>query len=279
MLVFAHMMKTAGTSVSMQLIRHFGKRMHIVPGGLGMSESDYGKWQLENDLRALQTPIDLIAGHPMRPYVDFGQRSKNMAWFTFMREPNERYVSHFLHDLKWTDGFAYKRYSSMKKKNVIEWESIEGFSNYQTKFLAGEVNLEKAISVLESQMAWVGRTEEFECSMCSFKRHFGIDDFYIDMTRTNSSLAGTSLKNSIFAKHFDFINDMNQVDSELYKYFLANIWPRYRIDNFRTVSKKGKSKLSRVINVAEFQFMRHTRLRPTRVSLKNLKRFWRRWIK
>jgi hypothetical protein len=42
-LVFSHMMKTAGTSISKQLIAHYGSKMHIVPGGLLMNDDCYNK--------------------------------------------------------------------------------------------------------------------------------------------------------------------------------------------------------------------------------------------
>ena len=44
-LVFSHMMKTAGTSLSKQLAAHFGRKMYIVPGGLKMGDDYYDKSQ------------------------------------------------------------------------------------------------------------------------------------------------------------------------------------------------------------------------------------------
>ena len=37
-LVFAHMMKTAGTALTKQLIGHYGAKLHLVPGGLKMDD-------------------------------------------------------------------------------------------------------------------------------------------------------------------------------------------------------------------------------------------------
>jgi len=66
----------------------------------------------------------------------------------------------------------------MKEKGIVEWEELEGFSNYQTKFLAGEANYDKAVEILEKKMNWVGYAGEFEASMYSFKRHFNLTDFH-----------------------------------------------------------------------------------------------------
>ena len=56
----------------------------------------------------------------------------------------------------------------MKEKSNVEWEELEGFSNYQTKFLAGEANYGKAIGIFEKKMNWVGYAGKFEASMYSF---------------------------------------------------------------------------------------------------------------
>lgn len=40
-LVFAHMMKTAGTALTKQLIAHFEAKLHLVPGGLKMDDCYY----------------------------------------------------------------------------------------------------------------------------------------------------------------------------------------------------------------------------------------------
>jgi len=170
LLVFSHMMKTAGTSLSKQLAAHFGRKMHIVPAGLKMDDDYYNKSKLKNDLDLFNQKLKIITGHPMRPYIDFGKEAEQaMSWFTFFREPKKRYVSHYLHDFNWTNNFSFRRYKHMKEKNIVEWEELEGFSNYQTKFLAGEDNVDKAIEILETKFSWLGLTEEYEISMESFK--------------------------------------------------------------------------------------------------------------
>ena len=75
-----------------------------------------------------------------------------MSWFTFFRDPKKRYVSHYLHDFKWTEHFSYPRYKNMKERNIVEWEEVEGYGNYQTKFIAGEDNVDKAIEILETKI-------------------------------------------------------------------------------------------------------------------------------
>jgi len=40
-LVFAHMMKTAGTALTKQLIGYYGAKLHLVPGWLKMDDCYY----------------------------------------------------------------------------------------------------------------------------------------------------------------------------------------------------------------------------------------------
>jgi hypothetical protein len=150
-LVFSHMMKTAGTSISKQLIAHYGSKMHIVPGGLLMNDDCYNKEGFKNDYKKLHQRLKLISGHPMRPYIDFGEHEKNMAWFTFFREPTKRFVSHYLHDYKWTNHFSLNSHKVMKNSSIIEWDKFYNFSNYQTRFIAGENNFDKAVELLEKK--------------------------------------------------------------------------------------------------------------------------------
>jgi hypothetical protein len=87
----------------------------------------------------------------MRPYIDFGEHEKNMAWFTFFREPTKRFVSHYLHDYKWTNHFSLNSHKVMKNSSIIEWDKFYNFSNYQTRFIAGENNFDKAVELLEKK--------------------------------------------------------------------------------------------------------------------------------
>jgi hypothetical protein len=126
LLVFAHMMKTAGASIGKQLVAHFGGAMHIVPGGLKMGDDYYNYSKLKNDLDRFNQRLKVITGHPMRPYIDFGEEAvQRMLWFAFFREPKKRYVSHYLHNFKWTDGFSYTTHKDMKDKSIMEWERID----------------------------------------------------------------------------------------------------------------------------------------------------------
>jgi len=96
-LVFAHMMKTAGTSLIKQIVGHFGRNVHVVNSGQEMADDQYRQKQLVADLKKFNQ-LSVLCGHAFRPYIDFGAIEDKMLWFTLLRDAEERYVSHFLYD-------------------------------------------------------------------------------------------------------------------------------------------------------------------------------------
>ena len=257
--------------------------MHIVPGGLRMDDDYYNQAKLKYDLDLFNRKLKIITGHPMRPYIDFGKEAEQvMSWFTFFRKPHTRYVSHYLHDLKWTNNFSSPRYRRMKEKSIVEWEELEGFSNYQTKFLAGEDNVDKAIDILENKFSWVGLTEEYETSLVSFKNYFDLHQLYIDARASNTNLADEATKKAVHDTYADFIAEMNQNDIQLYKHVKDKIWPKYRklaVDAEGNKSVKPKGRIRRELNTILFQINRQIKVNETEVNLRNLKRFYNRWYR
>ena len=282
LLVFAHMMKTAGTSLSKQLIAHFGGKMHIVPGGLKLDDDYYNKSKLKQDLELFNNNLEIISGHPMRPYVDFGRNEQRMIWFTFFREPKKRYVSHYLHDFKWTKEFSYIRHKKMKNKSIIEWEKLDNYSNYQTRFIAGEDNVDKAIEILENKFYWMGLTEDYETSMESLKSRLDLNHLYIDTKPTNTNLADRNTKKMVHENYSDFIVDMNQNHILLYDHVKHKIWPKYKklaASENHLKSVKPKGLIRREINTAIFQINRRLKVNETKLNWKNIKRFYNRWYR
>lgn len=278
-LVFSHMMKTAGTSLSKQLIGHYGSRMHIVPGGLMLDDDYYDENKFEEDLIKSNHNLKIVTGHPMRAYIDFGEYEKNMVWFTFFREPKKRFVSHYLHDYKWTGNFGHKNHRKMKNKSIVEWDKFYNFSNYQTRFIAGEENFDKAVELLETKISWVGITEKYEESLYSFKSHFKLHNFHFEIERSNTNLADQKIKKSVHKEYADFIKEKNEIDIRLYNYVLKRIWPKFERKANNSMNKKGKNKLSRTVNTFSFHINRQLKYRTSEVNIDNIKRFYRRWYR
>lgn len=86
-------------------------------------------------------------------------------------------------------------------------------------------NLDKAIEIIHQKMDWIGVTEKFEESLCTFKNHFDLQDFFISLQRTNSSFSEKEKVQEIFLKHADFITEKNELDRLLYQYVMKKFGP------------------------------------------------------
>lgn len=277
-LVFSHMMKTAGTALSKEIIQHYGPKVHIVPGGLRLNHTYYTSEKLANDILKKNHQLKVLIGHPLRPHIDFNQANYNLRWFTFLRKPSERYLSHFLHQYKWTKNFQQRRYRSMKEVNIINWEKIDNFANYQCRFICGEANADKAVEVLEEKFEWVGITEDYKRAIQSFKSHFDLNNMYTKQGLTNRSLANDNLKKDTVRRHWDFIQEMNKEDDKLYDYVLKRVWPKCLIENSND-SRVSTTEFRRFLNMLRFQIDRQLKFQTADLNVRNLKRFYNRWYR
>jgi hypothetical protein len=278
-LVFSHMMKTAGTAFSKQLIQYYGKKVHIVHGGLHLSDTKYDNSQLKKDFEKKNKKLKVLIGHPIRPYMNFDIPEHQLKWFTFLRDPQKRYLSHYLHKYNETHSFTHSRYKNMRNNSIIEWEKIDNCSNYQCKFIAGEANAQKAIDIIENKFEWVGLTVDYEKAVDSFKAHFGLDDLYVKKEITNKSVANQNKKNKIKLDYADFILNMNQQDQILYNYVQNEVWPRFKDKKPSLNIVEKSNSLVRAFNMINFQIDKQTKFRSTKITLRTLKRFYERWYK
>ena len=167
----------------------------------------------------------------------------------------------------------------MKDKSIVEWEKVDQNSNYQTKFIAGEANAQKAIDIIEEKFSWVGLTEEYDKAVESFKAYFKLDDLFVEQKVTNRSLSGNDEKNRVKREYSDFIQEMNTEDQILYDYIKKNIWPKFKdLKADKTVKTKYNS-LERKLNMLSFQIDRQRKFKPTEINTKNLIRFYKRWYR
>ena len=278
-LVFAHMMKTAGTALTKQLISHYGSKLHLVPGGLRMNDCSYTNKELKKDFAKVNRQLSVITGHPLRPHLDFHLPNAELRWFTFLREPTKRYLSHYLHDYKWSENFRYKRYQSMKNNSIVEWEKVENYKNYQTRFIAGETNLDKAIEILETKMAWVGTADHYDESLLAFKGFFGLHDLCTSGRKTNTSLAREDVRKETVKKYSEFITEQNQTDLQLYEYFRNHLWPKFKSHKNQVKPVREKPQIIRSFNTIQFQLSRQLNFSSTQLNYKNLIRFYNRWYR
>lgn len=60
------------------------------------SRSIYLYQDLKKDARLFRR-LKCITGHGLKPFVDFREYESRLRWFTFLRDPKKRFISHYIH--------------------------------------------------------------------------------------------------------------------------------------------------------------------------------------
>jgi hypothetical protein len=157
---FVHIEKTAGRTVRAVLLRSFG-------AGHCEIRTPYARREPEtDDRRVCVTAADLhkvrriyrglsgIAGHNVKPYSDLERECPGIRYFTWLRDPVKRYLSHFKNRSR-----AYSR------EDFERWADAAWTHDWQTKMIAGEASAQKAIDLLAERVGFVGLTETFDESL------------------------------------------------------------------------------------------------------------------
>jgi hypothetical protein len=219
MLVFVHMHKTAGTTVS-----------HILRSSHGLAhcqvEPWHDRWQGEpfsaHDLRRvrrLYPNLKSIAGHRVMAYPDLQESATQLKYLTLMRDPLKLCASRF----------QYKVNVSKKKDlDFEEWIQQDWPRDHQTKWIAGVVDVDKAIRILHEKNIFVGLTERFDESMVLLKGLLA-SDLDISYRRVNvardKSLAQSLLANE---RTRGMLIESQKADMELYQYVKGEYYPAFR---------------------------------------------------
>ena len=152
---FVHLEKTGGTSLINTL------RQNYPFGHCDIIPRDQSRDLIEEDdlVRAEKVTLKLISlsGHSIRPWLDLGSFGEKLAFYTLLRNGTDRYISEYFHDSVrrgFSDGFE-------------AWLDYEERWNFQTRALAGQMDLDAAKAILRERMSVVGILEDFP----SFVKH------------------------------------------------------------------------------------------------------------
>lgn len=213
MICFCHMIKTAGTTL------HYIFRSNY---GSNYVQIDRERFTPENlkFLLRFNKGIKAIGGHPLRSCTQLHLAAPNIKYITFLRDPVDRFVSHFNH---------------AKVKNALPLSMGEhirrtGEANYQTKFLIGAMDLRErsyhagdkelalAKHILSNDFAFVGIVEKFYESMILMRRMLNLESFDIRFQEKNVAQKKMLAKETMPLNLMESIRNVNLVDHELYRY-------------------------------------------------------------
>ena len=208
----------------------------------------------------------LLVGHSLKAYVDFQEFQSQLEWFTFLRDPIKRYLSHYIHQ--------QTSNNDMHKMDIHRWSKRFRRQNLMVRMIAGEESLSKAIEDLESKFKFVGLTEYFNDSMLMLKTKFKWDYFdprlnELKMTGRNNDIKAEIIGN--YHKYEDCLYENNNLDIELYEYVVNYLWPK-QVDSLMATSTDESSYLPKTQhkrNISSMKLKRNLLYRPY-VFLDNL---------
>lgn len=230
---FVHIEKTAGRTVRAVLLRSFG-------AGHCEIRTPYAKREPEvDDRRVAVTADDLrkvrrfyrnlrgIAGHNVKAYSDLQRAAPDLRYFTFLRDPVRRYLSHFKN-----------RSRSYAREDFERWAAARWTHDWQTKMIAGEASSQKAIDLIATRIGFVGFTETFDESLLMLGQWLGEPGFRPEYRPVNQ-LAGKQRVRDSAREQADLgyletpevrerLREINALDQQVYDYALRECHSRQR---------------------------------------------------
>ncbi len=219
MIGFVHIEKTAGSTVKFILRNSLGIH-HCDVRPLGRA----GPFS-EADLRfakRLFPGLRSIAGHRLiRPSAHVSSR---VAYFTFVREPLERFAS--LYQFRRQDP-GRRGWRHAPRPTLEEFLSDQGLWNGQVRQLAGSEDLQQAVAELERYF-FVGLTEQFDESLSVLR---ALCPYRLDLRYRRENVApDNSIKRRLLADRStrEAILQANRLDIALYHHVRSTLFPALR---------------------------------------------------
>ncbi len=249
MYAFAHIEKTAGTTIN-----------HVLRNSFGMSHCDVQPWLRHTDychqfynkndhkkILKLHPNLKCIAGHQVKPCSDLKKLYPDTQYFTFLRDPVERMISHYQYNIqKMGVNISFEK-----------WAKRIDLHNFQVKHLSGTDSLEKAIDIVE-KMLFIGLVEQFDESLIMLKAH--IPELSIRKHAKNIA-SDPSIKEQLMNQSYvqEICRELNNKDIELYQYVTSVIYPRQQkqfgsslaeeVKNFRNSEQQSTINIKLWMNI------------------------------
>ncbi len=219
MLVFIHMNKTGGTTVTYILRSSFGLRhCQVEPWHARWTGPPFSTHDLQR-LRRFYPNLKSIAGHRVTGYVDLQEDGTEFRYFTLMRDPLKLCASRFQYKV-----------NVARKKNLVfeEWIQRDWPRSHQTKWIAGVDDVAEAIRIIQDKNIFVGLTERFDESMVLLKALMA-NDLDISYKRVNVARDNT-IKERLLATESNrqMLIEAQQADLELYDYVRQELYPTFQ---------------------------------------------------
>jgi hypothetical protein len=160
------------------LRRSFGTRhcdIRLTPGERKLGDRDLRPCVEQDDLQRTQRlyrHLAFISGHCVKPCYGLGAQGSDVRYFTFLRDPAARYLSHCLNRARVYDRDAFDK-----------WVSSSWTQNWQTMKIAGVPDADRAIEIKQQRIGFVGLTARFDESLLLLGQWLAEPDFRVEYRR------------------------------------------------------------------------------------------------
>jgi hypothetical protein len=230
MYAFVHIEKTAGTTLNSILRRSFGTGhcdMRLPICKRPLDNVDARQHVSAADLRRVRwiyRHLRGIAGHNVKPYADLHEACPDIRFFTFLRDPVARTRSHFLN-----------RGQGHQRPDLERWMAQPWMHNWQTRMLAGEPNLQRAIDLIGTRVKFVGLAERFDESLLMLGQWLALPGFSPEYQSRNTfgnqrtpraaAQAGVDISYLKSPEVISIIQESNTTDQALYDWIQREVFP------------------------------------------------------
>jgi hypothetical protein len=220
--IFLHIPKTAGTTLDQIIYRHY-RYLQVYETGIN-SQAGVEAYKKMND--EVKRDYKFLKGH-----MDFGIHQHipgSYAYFTFLREPIDRTISHlyFIHRHKGHPAYKLLQGKDVNIKIYLDEHLEPMLFNAHTRLLSGawaavpiggctEVHLELAKENLKNHFRVISLTERFDESLLLLGKVFGWKHLYYKRLNITKK---RPLKEEIPSDLLTAIQNANQLDILLYEY-------------------------------------------------------------
>ncbi len=164
-------------------------------------------------------PLSGLGGHRMGAWLGYEEVvQKPLFYFTFMRDPLKRYLSHLNWQMHIKKNFSHPE----------DFVSENYFDDFQCYRIAGERDEKKARKMLEERFAFTGLLEKYDRSLLLWRHALGMPQLDVRYQRENVKDYGsrTIRREDLTDRLWKKIERKNARDLALYEWVCEDLFPR-----------------------------------------------------